>query len=72
MVSKEEIQRLSKDAVALQRQHLIDIIADAEQKDDSTCAKVILDILQWEAHKKQWRQINYSTCSPWGDNLLAI
>jgi hypothetical protein len=52
MVTKQEIQHLLKDAPALQRQHLLDLIKDAKKHDDTIRAKAILEILKREEQKK--------------------
>ncbi len=72
MVTNQEIKRLLKDAPAFRRQHLPDLVTDAEQRDDTQCVKAIQGMLEQEAQKKQWRQINYSTCPPCGGNPTAI
>ncbi len=72
MVTDNEIQQLVKDAPALRRQHLLDLIKAAEKNDDAVQAKAIMEILQQEAQKKTWRCINHSTCPPCGSNPLAI
>jgi hypothetical protein len=65
-VTNTEISRLAKDASALRRQHLQDLIKDAEEKLDTVRAQAILDILRREAQKKKWRKKNYSTRPPCG------
>jgi hypothetical protein len=65
-MTNTEISRLAKDASALCRQHLQDLIKDAEEKSDTVRAQAILDIFRCEAQKKKWRKINYSTCPPRG------
>jgi hypothetical protein len=64
MVTEQEIKRLSKDAPTLCRQHLLDLIEDAERHDDTTRAKAILENLRREEQKKQWQRINHSTHPP--------
>jgi hypothetical protein len=46
MVADNEIRRLAKDAPALCRQHLLDLIEAAERNDDNIQAKAIMIILQ--------------------------
>jgi hypothetical protein len=72
MVCNLKVKTLSKDAPALCRQHLLDIISSAEDSGDSNGTKEILKILQREAQKKRWKRINYSTCPPRGGTPLAI
>ncbi len=72
LVTKQEIQRLSKDAPALQQQHLHDHIANAEQNDEPARAKALLNMLQREAKSKEWGSINRVTCPPRGGNPLSI
>ena len=43
LVANEEIRRLSKDAPAHRRQHLLDLIDEAEKFDEIGRAKAILD-----------------------------
>ncbi len=64
MVADNEIRRLVKDAPALCRQHLLDLIEAAERNDDNVQAKGIMEMLRLEVQKKTWRCINYSTCPP--------
>jgi hypothetical protein len=52
MVTEHEIKCLSKDAPALRRQHLLDLIEDPKRHDDMTQAKAILEILRREEQKK--------------------
>jgi hypothetical protein len=72
MVTDQEMKRLSKDAHALRQQHLLDLITDAERRDDTQCAKAIQEMLEQEAQKKQWHRINYSTRLPCGGNPTLI
>jgi hypothetical protein len=72
MVCDLEVKKLSKDAPALHRQHLLDMISLAEDNREPNRTKEILERLQREAQKKTWRQINYSTCPPRGGAPLAI
>ncbi len=52
MVTNQETKRLLKDAPALRRQHLLDLVTDAEQRDDMQRAKAIQGMLEQEAQKK--------------------
>jgi hypothetical protein len=72
MVCNLEIKKLSKDALALRRQHLLDMVSSAEDTGNPNHAKKILKILQREAQKKRWNCINYSTRPPPGGAPLAI
>ena len=63
-MTNNKISRLAKDASALRRQHLQDLIKDAEEKTDTVRAQAILKILCHEAQKKKWRKINYSIRPP--------
>jgi hypothetical protein len=60
MVTEQEIKHLSKDAPALRRQHLLELIENAEKNDDSLQAKAIVEILCRKSQKKMRRQINYT------------
>ncbi len=64
MVTEQKIKRLSKDAPALRRWHLLELIENAEKNDDSLQAKAIVEILCCKSQKKRWRPINYTTCPP--------
>ncbi len=72
MVCDLKIKKLSKDAPALHRQHLLDMVSSAEDTGNPNRAKEILKILQREAQKKRWNCINYSTRPPRGGTPLAI
>jgi hypothetical protein len=72
MVCGLEVKKISKDAPALCRQHLLDMILSAKDSGDSDRAKEILEILQREAQKKRRTRINYSTRPPCGGAPLAI
>ena len=52
IVTKQEIQCLSKEALALQYQHLLDLIDYAKKHDDTISAKAILEILKRGEQKK--------------------
>ena len=52
MVADEEIRRLAKNAPALRRQHLLDLIKAAERNDDDVQAKAIMEILRREVQEK--------------------
>jgi hypothetical protein len=45
MVADNEIRQLAKDAPALHRQHLLELIEAAERNDDNVQAKAIMEIL---------------------------
>jgi hypothetical protein len=66
IVTNSKISRLAKDAPALLKQHLLNLIEEAESKSDSIQAQAIMDILRREAQKKSWQKINYSTRPPRG------
>ena len=72
MIANAELARLSKDAPALRRQHLQDLIQEAEGKNDIERAQAINGILRRETQKKSWRKINYSTRPPRGTAPTAI
>jgi hypothetical protein len=72
LVTKQEIQRLSKDALALQQQHLHNRIANAEQNNEPAHAKALLNMLQHEAKSKEWGSINRVMHPPQGGNPLLI
>jgi hypothetical protein len=61
IVTNSEISCLAKDAPTLRKQHLHNLIEEAESKLDSIRAQAIMDILRREAQKKSRRKINYST-----------
>ena len=68
----QEIALLSKDAPALRQQHLLELIATAEKKEDSVRAKAIMEIIKREQHKARWKNINRTTQPPRGGNPMAI
>jgi hypothetical protein len=72
MVTDQEIRRLAKDAPALRRQHLLDLIETAEANNDHERARAILQMMKREHRSRVWRGINYSTQLPHGGNPLAI
>ena len=45
VITNNELTRLAKDAPALQRQHLQDLIEEAEGKSDAVRAQATLEIL---------------------------
>jgi hypothetical protein len=66
MVTDQEISRLAKDAPTLRRQHLLDLAEAAKSNDDVPHFKAILKMMEQEDQKKQWGNINHSTCLPRG------
>jgi hypothetical protein len=64
MITDQEIKRLLKDAPALRRQHLLDLVQDATKQDNTIRAKAILETLKREEQKKSWWQIYRSTRPP--------
>ena len=72
MVCDLKIKKLSKDAPALCRQHLLDMVSSAEDTGNPNRAKEILEIPQREAQKKRWNCINYLIRPPRGGAPLAI
>jgi hypothetical protein len=56
VMSNTKISCLAKDAPALRRQHLQDLIEHAEEKLDTVRAQAILEILCREGQKKKWRR----------------
>jgi hypothetical protein len=54
VMTNTEISRLAKNAPALRRQHLQDLIEDAEEKSDTVRAQAVLEILRRKAQKKKW------------------
>jgi hypothetical protein len=63
---------LAKDALALCRQHLLDLRKAADDRGDSACSTIILEILAHEQERKKWCRINYTTQPPHGGNPLAV
>ncbi len=72
MVMDQEISRLAKDAPALRHQHLLNLAEAAKSNDDVPRFKAIVEMMEREDQKKQWGNINRSTCLPRGRNPLAI
>jgi hypothetical protein len=56
-----KISELAKDDPALRRQHLLDLHKAADDRGDSACSIIILEILTREHERKKWRWINYTT-----------
>jgi hypothetical protein len=71
-IAHQKLSELVKDAPALRRQHLLDLCKAADDRGDSACSTIILEILTHEQDRKKWHQINYTTQPPQGGNPLAV
>ncbi len=60
-IAHQKLSELAKDAPALHRQHLLDLRKATDDRGDSACSTILLEILTREQERKKWRQINYTT-----------
>ncbi len=63
-IAHQKLSELAKDAPALHRQHLLDLRKAADDRGDSACSTIILEILTCNHKRKKWRWINYTTRPP--------
>jgi hypothetical protein len=71
-IAHKKLSELAKDAPALRRQHLLDLCKAADDRGDSACSIIILEILTCKHKRKKWRRINYTTQPPREGNPLAV
>jgi hypothetical protein len=60
-VAHRRLSELAKDAPALCCQHLLDLQKAADDRGDSICSGITMEILTWEQEWKKWRRINNTT-----------
>jgi hypothetical protein len=63
-VAQRRLSELEKKAPALRCQHLLDLQKAADDRGDSVCSGIILEILTWEQEQKKWRHIKKTTQPP--------
>jgi hypothetical protein len=63
-ITQHQLSWLAKDAPTLRRKHLLDLQKAADEKGDSACSAVILEILTRKQERKKWRQIDHTTNPP--------
>jgi hypothetical protein len=71
-ITQHQLSRLAKDAPTLCRKHLLDLQKAADEKGDSACSAVILEILTREQERKKWHQINHTTRPPRGGAPIML
>ena len=71
-IAHRKLSKLAKAAPAIRCQHLLDIQKPAEDRGDSSCSAIILEIITWEQERKKWKRINYTTRQTQGGNPLSI
>ncbi len=71
-IARQKLSELAKDAPALHHQHLLGLRKAADDRGDSACSTIILEILTHEQERKKWHRINYTTRPPQGGNPLAV
>jgi hypothetical protein len=69
-IAYHKLSELAKDAPALHCQHLFALQKATDNRWDSTCSAIILEILTQE--RKKWHRINYTTRPPQGGNPLTV
>ncbi len=72
IICGNELSRLSKDAPALWRQHLLALIESAKEDNNVNRVKAITEILKREAHRKHWQRIFFLMRPPQGGNPISI
>jgi hypothetical protein len=60
-ITQHQLLQPAKDAPTLRQKHLLDLQKAAEEKGDSACSAVILEILTRKQERKKWHQINHTT-----------
>jgi hypothetical protein len=71
-VAYRRLSELAKNELVLRCQHLLDLQKAADDRGDSVCSGIILEILTWEQEPKKWRRINNTTRPPQGGNPLMV
>jgi hypothetical protein len=71
-ITQHQLLRLAKDAPTLRQKHLLDLQKAADEKGDSACSAIILEILTREQERKKWRQINHTTHPPRGGAPITL
>jgi hypothetical protein len=63
-IAHQKLSELAKDAPALHCQHLLDLRKAVDDRGDSACSTIILEILTREQEMNKWCRINYTTQPP--------
>jgi hypothetical protein len=71
-IAHQKLSKFAKDAPALCRQHFLDLRKAADDRGDSACSIIILEILTREQERKKWCRINNTTRAPREGNPLAV
>jgi hypothetical protein len=71
-ITQHQLSRLAKDAPTLRQKHLLNLQKAAEEKGDSACFAVILEILTRKQERKKWRQISHTTRPPRGGAPITL
>jgi hypothetical protein len=71
-ITQHQLLQLAKDAPTLHQKYLLDLQKAAEEKGDSACSAVILEILTCEQERKKWCQINCTTRPPKGGAPIML
>ncbi len=61
-VCKHNLELLVKNGPHFCQKFLQGLVTSSKQRDDATQASKVVSILQKEASRKQWRQVNRTTC----------
>jgi hypothetical protein len=71
-ITQHQLLQLAKDAPTLHQKRLLDLQKAAEEKGDSACSAVVLEILTREQERKKWCQINHTTRLPRGGAPIML
>jgi hypothetical protein len=71
-ITQHQLLQLAKVAPTLHQKHLLDLQKAAEEKGDSACSTVILEILIHDQERKKWHQINHTTRLPRGRAHITL
>jgi hypothetical protein len=71
-VCKHNINLLHANSLYLQLKFLKSLVTTAKTRGDVTRASKVTEIIQKEASRKWWRQINWSTCKACGSLTVAV
>jgi hypothetical protein len=71
-ITQHQLSRLAKDAPTRRRKHLFDLQKAADEKGDTACSAVILEILTHEQERKKWSRINHTTRPPRGGAPIML
>jgi hypothetical protein len=60
-IAHQKLSELAKDAPAFRHQHLIDLRKATDDRGDSACSIITLEMLTHKQERKKWHRINYTT-----------